>query len=49
MYHGYFLQALDQEFRHFDKRMFYAWLYSNAKARNVYRDFGYMYLMGGEL
>lgn len=49
MYHGYFVQALDTAFRYFDKKMFYAWLYNNAKAKQMYRDFGNMYLMGGEL
>lgn len=49
MINGYFVYAIDQEMHRVFKKQWYAYLYGHYGSKLLYRDFGKMYLMGGEL
>lgn len=48
-YNSYFWYGVREEFRRAFKFRFYAYMYSNYKAKLEFNDFAAMYLMGGEL
>lgn len=49
MFNRAFNNAVQAEFRRYNKLSFYAWCYGSHKADKVWKDHISMYLMGGEL
>lgn len=52
MYNGYLIQALNQAFKDFNRIYWELIFYpfgSHERAKQAYRDFACMYMMGGEL